>query len=144
MPVIAGGRSLLEISEPIVGKDIQLPSLQVDSYASRPRVYPCPIVRRTIPLATLARVAADAVCPYLSGPERRHQNFQSVRQLLLFTYLFWLVEYRVVESWRYAVGISLGMRPKYSASGIEMTRSGRLLVWFCYAVSSLAGLLVPK
>src|SRR5262249_40076148 len=105
--IIASGRSLLEIAEPLIRKDIRLPNLTVDSYANRPRVQPWPIVERTLPLGQLGRLTVDALRPYVSGIEQRRQNARILRQLLLFTYPFWLFEYRRVQSWPYAAGIAL-------------------------------------
>jgi glycosyltransferase involved in cell wall biosynthesis len=141
--IIASGKPLLEIAEPLVRKDISLPNLNVDSYATRPRIRPCPIVERTIPLAQLARLTSDALRPYISSVEQKRHNERILRQLLMFTYPFWLFEYRRVQGWRYAVGIALGMRPKRTASGMELTRTRRLMIQFYYCAASLVGLLAP-
>jgi Glycosyl transferase family 2 len=142
--IIASGKSLVEIAEPLIRKDIRLPNLRVDSYATRPRERPWPIVERTIPLAQLGRLTVDAISPYVSGVERRRTNARILRQLFIFTYPFWIFEYRRVQSWPYAVGIVLGMRPKRAAAGIKLTATGRLLVHLQYATSSLIGLVVPQ
>ena len=141
--IIAGGKCLLEIAEPLVRKDITLPNLSADSWATRPRVRPCPIVERTIPLVQLARLTSDALRPYVSSVEQTHHNERILRQLLMFTYPFWLFEYRRVQGWRYAVGIALGMRPKRSALGIHLTRHHRLMVQSYYYTASIVGLLAP-
>jgi glycosyltransferase involved in cell wall biosynthesis len=141
--IIASGKPLLEIAEPLVRKDISLPNLSVDSYATRPRMQPCPIVERTIPLVQLARLTSDALRPYVSSVEQKRHNERILRQLLMFTYPFWLFEYRRVQGWRYAVGIALGMRPKRTASGMELTRPRRLMIQFYYCAASLVGLLAP-
>jgi glycosyltransferase involved in cell wall biosynthesis len=141
--IIASGKPLLEIAEPLVRKDISLPNLSVDSYAARPQVRPCPVVERTIPLVQLARLTSDALRPYVSSVEQKRHNERILRQLLMFTYPFWLFEYRRVQSWRYAMGIALGMRPKRIASGLHLTRLQRPLVQFYYSAASLVGLLAP-
>jgi glycosyltransferase involved in cell wall biosynthesis len=141
--IIASGKPLLEIAEPLVRKDISLPNLRVDSYATRPRLRPCPIVERPIPLVQLARLTSDALRPYVSSVEQKRHNERILRQLLMFTYPFWLFEYRRVQSWRYAMGIALGMRPKRVASGLHLTRFHRLLVQFYYSAASLVGLMAP-
>jgi glycosyltransferase involved in cell wall biosynthesis len=141
--IIASGRPLLEIAEPLIRKDISLPNLTVDSYATRPRVQPCPIVERVLPLVQLGRLTVDALRPYVSGPDQQRRNARILRQLLIFTYPFWLVEYRRVQSWRYAAGIALGMRPKRSALGVELDRGGRLVIRLCYLAASVIGLLAP-
>jgi glycosyltransferase involved in cell wall biosynthesis len=142
--LIAGGRSLLEIAEPLISKDISLPNLTVDSYATRPRVRPCPIVERVLPLAKLGRLTVDALRPYVSSNEQKRHNARIFRQLLIFTYPFWLFEYRHVQSWAYAAGIALGMRPQRSALDVEMTKGDRLIIQLCYFASTVVGLLAPR
>lgn len=141
--IIASGKPLLEIAEPLVRKDISLPNLSVDNYATRPRVRPCPIVERTIPLVQLGRLTSDALSPYVSNVQQNYHNERILRQLLMFTYPFWLFEYRRVQSWRYALGIALGMRPRRLASGMNLSRSRRLMVKGYYCSASLVGLLAP-
>jgi glycosyltransferase involved in cell wall biosynthesis len=142
--IIASGKSLLEIAEPIIRKDISLPNQIVDSYANRPRVRRWPIVERILPLGQLGPLTVDALRPYVSAIEQRRHNARIMKQLLLFTYPFWLFEYRRVQSWSYALGIALGMSPKRSALGVELTSSARVAVQLYYLGSSVAGLLAPK
>ncbi len=142
--IIASGKSLVEIAEPLIRKDIYLPNLQVDSYANRPRVRRWPIVERIIPLAQLGRLTADALSPYTSGIEQRRQNARILRQLLIFTYPFWLFEYRHVQSWSYALGVGLALRPTRIAKGIEFTRTGAVVIRVYYLAASILGLLTPK
>jgi glycosyltransferase involved in cell wall biosynthesis len=141
--IIASGKSLIEIAEPLIRKDIYLPNLQVDSYASRPRAPRWPIVERIIPLVQLGRLTADAVSPYTSGIEQRRQNEHILRQLLIFTYPFWLFEYRRVQSWSYAFGVGLAMRPRRIAEGIEFTRRGSVVIRLYYLAASTLGLVMP-
>jgi len=142
--IIAGGGPLVEIGEPLIRKDICLPNLSVDSYATLPRVQRWPIVERTLPLAQLGRLTADAVSPFISGIERRRLNARVLRQLLIYTYPFWLFEYRYVQSWPYAFGVALGMRPRRIAEGVELTNAGIAFVRLYYFVASLMGLITPK
>ncbi len=141
--IIASGKSLIEIAEPLIRKDIYLRNLQVDSYANRPRARRWPIVERTIPLAQLGRLTADALSPYSSGIEQRKQNECILRQLLMFTYPFWLFEYRRVQSWSYALGVGLAMRPRRTAEGIKFTRTGTVVIRLYYLAASILGLVTP-
>ncbi len=141
--IIAEGGLLLGIDEVTVRKDIQIPGEQVDSYAVRPRVHPCPIVERRTNLDTIGRLVTDAVAPYLKSSERQGVIERIFWQLLLFTYPYWVVEYRRVQSWRYAVGICLGMRPRNLFSGLSLDRIRRARLSVVFFLSSLGGLLIP-
>ena len=61
-------------------------------------------------------------------------------QILVFPYAFWIVEYRRVQSWKYALGICLGMRPRnlFAAMRLPWLPAWSLRVIYCGV--TLAGL----
>jgi hypothetical protein len=141
--LIASGLPLLELASVFVRKDIRLPNESVDSYACKPRVHPCPIIERRIPLCQLGRVVADAIDPHVAACDRKGIFARIILQLLLFTYPFWIIEYRRVQSWRYAVGISLGMRPRIIAEGLDLGALRTLKLRTIYGLVTTCGLMMP-
>jgi len=139
--IIASGRSLLELSDVPVQKDISLPEEEVDSYAKRNP--DSTIKERRIPLSQLGRVVSDAISPYTNSGQQRRLNEKILRQLLCFTYPFWLVEYRRVHSWKYALGVALGMRPDILAQGMDLNPVQRGRVNLLYLTATVAGLIFP-
>jgi len=138
--IIAEGGRLLNIRRVTVRKDIQLPGERVDSYALKPRIARCPVTERRLPMNQIGRLVIDAIAPY-QAPQRLLERV--VMQLLLFTYPFWIVEYRRIQSWRYALGICIGMRPRNLLEGVPISRAGKLRLGILYSAVSCAGLLVP-
>jgi len=140
--IIASGGRLLGIADTVVLKDIQIEREQVDSYARRERVTG-PIKERALPLAQLGRVVMDALLPYISPGDVNRVARNVFRQLLLFTYPPWLVEYRRIQSWRYAAGVALGMRPRNILKGLDINWTSRVYLRAVYCVVTVAGLLFP-
>lgn len=141
--IIAAGSPLLVIDRVTVRKDIQIPDEAVDSYARRPRAGSWPIKERHLPLSSVIRLVADAIEPY-ERPSRRQQTCERLAlQLFLFTYPYWVVEYRRVQSWGYALGVCLGMRPRHVLKGIHLSWRRRARVGIVYLLSTMGGLLVP-
>jgi hypothetical protein len=138
--IIAEGGPLLNIRRVTVRKDIRLPGEHVDSYAAKPRIPRCPVQERRLPMAQIGRLVIDAIAPY-RAPGRLLEKV--VVQLLLFTYPFWIVEYRRIQSWRYALGICLGMRPRNLLENVPISWAGKLRLRILYGAVSFAGLLVP-
>jgi hypothetical protein len=64
-------------------------------------------------------------------------------QILVFTYPFWILEYRRVQSWRYAAGICLGMRPRNLLERVHLPFWRSLSLRLLYAAVTGAGLLCP-
>jgi len=67
--IIAGGGQLPGIDESLVRKDIRIAGEEVDSYAKKPRLKPCPIEERTPPFVQIG--PGDCGCnrslPYRQG-----------------------------------------------------------------------------
>ena len=142
--MIAEGARLFGIDDIVVLKDIQIPDEYVDSYARKPVLINCPIKQRWLPLCLYARVAYGAIAPFLSTKESAYMLRKVLAQVLIFTYPPWLVEYRRVQSWRYALGIALAMRPRNLLLGLEVNWWTNLYLKILYIVSSAAGLAVPS
>lgn len=141
--MIAEGANLLALDRVLVHKDLPVPGEQVDSYAKWPKVWPCPIVERPLPLNDHGRVVADAIAPSCDRATRRKVNELIFRQIYQYTLPFWLVEYRRVQSWRYAAGVALGMRPGRITRGVDLPGTHRFRVVWAYRLATLGGLLVP-
>lgn len=141
--VMASGLRLLETTTSLVRKDMASTSDFVDSYAKRDRVWPCPLVERKPPFVRIGQVVADAISPHQRSERRNAERELIFRQLYCFTYPFWLFEYRRVQSWRFALGIALGIRPKNVLGELDVgwwRKQWLRLLWCTIAVF---GLLVP-
>jgi hypothetical protein len=142
--IIASGGGLLYIPEVAVRKDIFIPSETVDSYAARPRLNPCPIVERPLPLAQIGRLVADAIAAPGVPTEKGHSIERIFRQLYAFTFPFWILEYRRVQSRRYALGVCLGLRPAKSMANLSLSRAGRVRLSLLFWMAALAALVIPE
>lgn len=141
--IVALGGALLEIDESLIRKDIQIRGEEVDSYASAPVLKPCPIVPRQLPLTRIGRVVADAIRPGLEVQERVQLNARILRQLYTYTFPPWVVEYRRTQSWKYAVGLSLGLSPRYTCAGVNLSAWSRVELGVLHFLGCSSALLVP-
>jgi hypothetical protein len=141
--ILAEGGRLLGIDEVVVLKDIQIPGEQVDSYARRPVKRPGSFEERRLPLCQFARVALDAIAPHIEAAQRARYIRRIFWQVLLFTYPPWLIEYRRIQSWRFALGVALGMRPRNILDSRGVGLGTRLYVACLYTLVTAAGLLTP-
>ena len=85
----------------------------------------------------------DAIEPYLGAAERQPLALRVFWQILVFTYPFWLFEYRRVQSWKYAAGIALGMRPRNLLAGVQLAWPLKGQLALIYLLVSLCGLAAP-
>ena len=141
--IIAAGGVLLDIDRVAIRKDIQISHESVDSYATKPRLWPCPIVERKHTLHLIGRLVLDAIGPYVDSSDWQSISESVFDQLLMFTYPFWLFEYRRVQSWNYALGICLGMRPRNLIEGVDLSAIRRWRIAVVYGLVSILGLTTP-
>jgi glycosyltransferase involved in cell wall biosynthesis len=140
---LAAGGSLLAIDEIAVDKDLRIPGESEDSYAARPRLDPCPVVPRKFNLASFPAVVSAAIAPYVSEAQLTRLNARILMQLYAYTYPYWLVEFRRVQSWKYALGIALGQRPSEMTHGLRMSPLGNAATGLTFLFSTLGGLFAP-
>lgn len=141
--ILSAGRTLLDIAEPLVRKNIEIPGEVVDSHLRHPRIKPCPIVPRLLPQILIGRVVADGISPGLSDAERHRLNAKILRQLYTYVYPMWLIEYRRTQSWKYSAGLCLGQSPKHVAKDVDLSAIGNLEIQFRYLAMASLGLLLP-
>ncbi|KYC36864.1 family 2 glycosyl transferase [Scytonema hofmannii PCC 7110] len=141
--ILASGSSLLELDISAVRKDIQITNESVDSYAAKPKLNPCPIVERKLPFMHIGRLIADAIAPYLTPANKSKIIEKIFLQLYLFTYPFWIIEYRRVQSWNYAIGICLGIKPKNVFFELDFGILRKIRLCILYFAICLFGLSIP-
>jgi hypothetical protein len=92
----------------------------------------------------VGRLVADAIAPF-EPPSMHERSVENIfQQLYSFTYPFWMVQYRRVQSWRYAVGVCLGLRPRNSLAGLALQRSTRVRLSLLFWTASLVALAIPE
>lgn len=140
---IAEGENLVGIDAVFVDKDLRIPGESVDSYAAKPRLDPCPVQPRKFNLSAFPSVVSGALAHGAPPNDLPRYNAAILKQLYAYTYPYWLVEFRRVQSWKYALGIALGQRPAEMMRGLTLRRRDRLALRTRFLLSTVAGLLVP-
>lgn len=138
--VAAGGR-LLAIDRTCIEMGLQIPGQAVDSYRRIPRVDPCPIVERPLPLGRLLEVVGTGLAAANTLSQAR--LLRAAWQLYLYIYPFWAIEYRRIQSWNYAAGMMLALRPTRIARGLAASRLAHCVMWCMYLGSAAASLVFP-
>jgi hypothetical protein len=139
----ADGGLLLTLDLVTVRKDIHIAGDSVDSYRSKPDPSPNRIVERPFNVVTIGRVVIDGIRPSASGSQLQRLSVDIFLQLLVFTYPYWVFEYRRVKSWKYAAGVCLTMRPRRMLEGQTLSPARRWLIVLVYALVTVTSLLMP-
>lgn len=140
---IASGGTLATISESMVAKDVSFPGEEVNSYLDTLRQNNRRFHAELGGLDQVALVACDAILPYVPSASQQTYLLKLYAQLLLFTYPYWLLNYRKNGVYRAAINLARGCFP----GNLVKVPDVHLLVRFClvvlYVGSTTIGLLVP-
>lgn len=141
--LVAGGGSFLGIDQVHIEKDLHVESATVDSYRQKPVDQPSRLMKRHLPMGRLLEVVGRGMASFTTKQELGRHLYRSALTLYLFTVPFWGIEYRRVQTWRYAAGILLAMSPSDLDKGGWLSLRSRFVLWLVYAATSAAALLVP-
>jgi glycosyltransferase involved in cell wall biosynthesis len=144
--ILAHGGRALWIDRSEIRKDVRAAGEQIDSYAAKPRLSPCPIIVRESTLSKLAPLVWDAVhdAPSMTSVSASAIAMTIMRQLYSYTLPYWLVEYRKVQSFNYALGLGLALSPNRIARAMPLSAWKRAELWTRYSAMLVGGLLVPQ
>ena len=140
--IIAEGHELLELEMVAVRKDLTLAGETVVTYVNQPPLDPCPIIERKTPLLQLTALVSDAIRPF-AGNRLAEYEVLILLQFLAFTYPFCILQDRRVQSWNYAAGSCLGMRPKNLLSQMHLRPWQRWFLGSVFFTMTSASLLTP-
>lgn len=140
--LIAEGGTLLEVDLVTVRKDIDIANEQVDSYAKKPRLALSGIPVQRLPLDRVGGLVLDAIEPSIRDG-RRGIVLNVMTQYFGFLCPYWLLEYRRVQSWRFAAGVGRALRPARCLTGAKLSRIEGTYAAIVYAIGLVAGLTVP-
>jgi len=95
-------------------------------------------------LDSVIRVTADAIVPFVPGERRSATLRQIIGQALTISYPYWLLEYRRVANWSFAVGIARDMWPRKLLAEYALGFVDRISLWGLYLAATTAGLIIPN
>ena len=97
-----------------------------------------------IGLDSVARVAIDAISPFVTARERPRVVRRVLSQLLLITYPYWMFEYRRIANWGWAFGIARDLWPAKRMVEYDLPLLERTYLWILYFGVTICGLFIPS
>lgn len=141
--IIASGGSLASIAEPMVAKDVEVGERPSNSYLDVLASDNRKLTPKTGGLDQVGRVACDAILPYVPANQRSKYIIIIYRQILMYSYSYWLYDYRQNNVYRAAVNLAIGCYPSNLIKIQSVPLSAHVYIFFIYLFTTLSGLLVP-
>ena len=141
--IVAAGGRLLAISEPLVAKDVKIGGDVSNSYRDVLARDNAVFVPRTGGLSQVARVAYEAISPYVGQGSTAICLLRIYSQIYTYCYTLWLMEYRRAGVYRASLNLALGCFPSrfILIPGVSSFIKG--LLYVNYGFATLIGLFMP-
>lgn len=141
--IIASGGSVASIDDVIVAKDVVVNGKEAVNFCERVAQGNDKIAAHTGGLDQFARVACDAILPFVPAKRRGHVMWDIYRQIYLYTYPYWLFRYRRDGVFRASINLALGCYPQRLIRVKKVPRSVYWRLLGYYLEATLAGLCTP-
>ena len=140
--ISAGGR-FLSINDICVDKDISLPNQKVDRASERPRISPCPIIIRPLPMGRIIETVAYGIKASGSSQDVNKIIYKISKQMYLYTYFYWIFQLRKEQSFNYSLGVYIALSPNLTLLHVKLGYIKYIKIWFIYIFIGLVGFLFP-
>jgi glycosyltransferase involved in cell wall biosynthesis len=141
--IIAAGGRLASLDLNVIRKDIRLDGQTVTNYVTITNDAIDSYQPRHIGIDSVIRVTIDAVVPLVPVRDASATMRSVIAQILLFSYVHWLIEYRRLNKPGFAVGIARGMWPGTLLAEYRLATQDRFYLWLLYFVGTIIGLILP-
>ncbi len=108
--IVASGGRALAVAEPLAETNLEVNG-PANSYRAILKDWNWTIRPATGGLDQVGRVVSDAILPYCPDADRPRIMADIYRQLLVFSYSYWMYDYRKNGAWWAALNLSLGCFP---------------------------------
>jgi glycosyltransferase involved in cell wall biosynthesis len=138
--IIASGHNLLEIQDGSTLKDIRIrgakaapPPIRQTPVRLEPKVIPI--------LARFGKTAYDGIAPY--STQKSSTAMSIFRQLYVFTFPYFMFEFRSNHCWKYAMNVCMGLRPAATLSDMQVSGYHLWAIRALYLLFSSLALVLP-
>ena len=142
--IVSNGGSVLYIKDICVEKDLQIDGIVVDSYYNKEKERGCNIGKKILPMSRIFEVIMSGLEGSHYGKEREENLFLVASQLYKYTYPYWIIEYKRVQSLCYSYGVYRALNPLTLYSNVHnFYFYNKVKLMFFYILIGLVGFITP-
>ncbi len=141
--IIAAGGRLGGIAISAVRKDVRINENTVPNYATKWHGASWSFQERYSGLDSVAQVTIDAIIPYIPKLQQSKVTRAILYQILLIQHPFWILEYRRVANWSFAVGVARGHWSGVLAKDYPLNTGDALFLRAVFFIVTPLALLIP-
>ncbi len=141
--IVSSGKDLIGIHDICINKDIQISGLQVESMKTRVKLSPCWSDRPNLPMMHIFDTVSAGIESALPGQKLGKYYFSILKQLYSFTYPYWVLQYKHLQSFKYALLFFYCLRPSKLLRNRRLALLKLFYVWIIYLCTGITALITP-
>ena len=139
--IVSSGKELVGINEICIDKDIQIAGLQVDNMQTRPKLKLSWSDRPNLPMMHIFDTVSLGIETVLTDKRLGKYYVTILKELYSFTYPYWILQYKHLQSFKYALLFFYCLRPNNLLRNRKLTVFENFYIstlYLCYGVVALA------
>jgi len=142
--IVSNGGKVLGIKDICIEKDLQIKDQEVDSYQNAKKMDVCSVKARILPMARIFEVIMTGLDGSHEDKEKEDNLFIIAKQLHKYTYPYWIIEYRRVQSWCYSFGVYRALNPLFLYSRMhQFSFYNKFKLTVLYMIMGIVGFVTP-
>lgn len=142
--IVSSGGQILGIEDICIQKDLQIKNMQVDSYQNKNKIQKCSLGVKILPMARIFEVIMVGLEGSHYGVKKEENLFIVAKQLYKYTYPYWIIEYRRVQSWCYSFGVYRALNPLVICSNAyNFSFYSKVKLTALYLAMGIVGFITP-
>jgi glycosyltransferase involved in cell wall biosynthesis len=141
--IITSGKELTGTQEVCIDKDIQIQGLQVETIKTRPKLTPRWSDRPNLPMMRIFDTVSVGIESVLPEKKLGKYYVAILNQLYSFTYPYWVLQYKHLQSFKYTLLFLYCLRPSKLLRNRRLTVLELFHVWAIYLFTGTIALMTP-
>lgn len=141
--IVSSGKELVGINKTCINKDIQISGLQVESMLTRPKIPHSWFDRPQLPMLHIFDTVCTGIEAALPNKKLGEYYLAILEQLYSFTYPYWILQFKHLQSHKYALIFIFCIRPGKILGNRELDFFYLVRIWIIYLCFSTIALCMP-
>lgn len=142
--ILANHGRVAAINVTAVRKDVCIDNEHVPNYVTKWSKAPWSFQARHTGVDSVLRVTWDAICPYIPAQQQSKYIRRLFTDAFLTLHPYWVMEYRRIANWSFAVGIAKGHWPGKLLKEYKLLKFfDKVFLWVLYLVVTIGVLVLP-
>jgi glycosyltransferase involved in cell wall biosynthesis len=141
--IVSSGKELVGIHEVCIKKDIQISGIEVDTIKRRPKLTLRWSDRLNLPMMQIFDTVSAGIKDTLPDQKLGKYYVAILKQLYSFTYPYWILQYKHLQTFKYAAVFLFCLRPSKILKNRKLNIFNLIIVWIVYLSAGIVAMITP-